>query len=237
MPSTSSATPIQSTLPPQMEQLVNETTELFNDFLMNLQHIVGQIDEANAAELQQLDASSSPSSSPSSGNLRKRKRTSEVIILDHHSDSSPREQPKNYTDHQRKVLCTWLAEHKLNPYPTEAEKKVLVDETQLSKVQIDNWFVNARKRKLPKLLRNSNVTTTSSSSSISSGGSDGNNNRSTKKKKSSQQQQEVPEEQQPPTPKQDIPKPLLNPPQTRLKQEFNKELEKRLKGAQAQSPK
>ncbi|OBS59570.1 hypothetical protein A6R68_09304 [Neotoma lepida] len=56
-----------------------------------------------------------------------------------------------------KILRAWLYEHRFNPYPTGKEKQMLCKKTKLSYTQICNWFTNARRRLLPKILQeNSN---------------------------------------------------------------------------------
>ncbi|KEF51062.1 uncharacterized protein A1O9_12878 [Exophiala aquamarina CBS 119918] len=45
-----------------------------------------------------------------------------------------------------KVLQRWFAAHLSHPYPTEQDKKMLREQTNLSARQISNWFANARRR-------------------------------------------------------------------------------------------
>ncbi|KAF5003638.1 hypothetical protein FDECE_9844 [Fusarium decemcellulare] len=49
-----------------------------------------------------------------------------------------------------RVLKNWLAAHQSHPYPREAERRMLQEETGLTKTQISNWLANARRRgKIP----------------------------------------------------------------------------------------
>ncbi|KAK9478793.1 hypothetical protein V1514DRAFT_330421 [Lipomyces japonicus] len=48
----------------------------------------------------------------------------------------------------RTILWKWLNDHMYNPYPSEFEKRHLRDLTGYSKVQLDNWFRNARRRRI-----------------------------------------------------------------------------------------
>lgn len=43
-----------------------------------------------------------------------------------------------------------------NPYPTDVDKLELIEQTNLTLVQVENWFINARRRILQKMLSKGN---------------------------------------------------------------------------------
>jgi len=45
---------------------------------------------------------------------------------------------------------------KVHPYPTEDEKRTISRKTNLSLLQVNNWFINARRRILQPMLETSN---------------------------------------------------------------------------------
>ncbi|XP_072541612.1 homeobox protein PKNOX1.1 [Salminus brasiliensis] len=67
-------------------------------------------------------------------------------------DSSPKNKrgvlPKQATN----IMRSWLFQHIGHPYPTEEEKKQLASQTNLTLLQVNNWFINARRRILQPML-------------------------------------------------------------------------------------
>ncbi|XP_070969695.1 homeobox protein PKNOX1-like isoform X2 [Oncorhynchus clarkii lewisi] len=71
-------------------------------------------------------------------------------------DSSPKSNkrgvlPKSATN----IMRTWLFQHIGHPYPTEDEKKQLAIQTNLTLLQVNNWFINARRRILQPMMDSS----------------------------------------------------------------------------------
>ncbi|KAG7259930.1 hypothetical protein CRUP_014139, partial [Coryphaenoides rupestris] len=69
-----------------------------------------------------------------------------------HDDSSSKNKrgvlPKQATN----VMRSWLFQHIGHPYPTEDEKKQIATQTNLTLLQVNNWFINARRRILQPML-------------------------------------------------------------------------------------
>ncbi|ENN79648.1 homeobox protein AKR isoform X2 [Dendroctonus ponderosae] len=53
-----------------------------------------------------------------------------------------------------RVLKSWLYSNRYHPYPTETEKGNLAKKTNLASGQVCNWFINARRRELVKIIKN-----------------------------------------------------------------------------------
>ncbi|XP_061415789.1 homeobox protein PKNOX2-like isoform X4 [Lethenteron reissneri] len=58
--------------------------------------------------------------------------------------------------HATTVMRSWLFQHIVHPYPTEDEKRQIANQTNLTLLQVNNWFINARRRILQPMLDASN---------------------------------------------------------------------------------
>lgn len=53
-------------------------------------------------------------------------------------------------------LRAWLFQHLTHPYPSEEQKKQLAQDTGLTILQVNNWFINARRRIVQPMIDQSN---------------------------------------------------------------------------------
>lgn len=63
--------------------------------------------------------------------------------------------------HATGIMRTWLFQHLVHPYPTEDEKRQIASQTNLTLLQVNNWFINARRRILQPMLDGAGAETTS----------------------------------------------------------------------------
>ncbi|XP_052898390.1 homeobox protein PKNOX1-like isoform X2 [Anopheles moucheti] len=70
------------------------------------------------------------------------------------SSSSKRQKRGILPKHATSVMRAWLFQHLVHPYPTEDEKRAIAAQTNLTLLQVNNWFINARRRILLPMLEN-----------------------------------------------------------------------------------
>ncbi|KXN70847.1 hypothetical protein CONCODRAFT_78649 [Conidiobolus coronatus NRRL 28638] len=123
----------------------------------DLQRILNPVDEEPYSDNSHPDltsdtnsVSSPVSTTPSSPVQPINPPMQEVQFIDfNQANCFPPKKPRiNIDKSSVEVLKEWLVEHINHPYPKESEKDQLAIKTKLSSRQIENWFINARRRVL-----------------------------------------------------------------------------------------
>ena len=79
----------------------------------------------------------------------KRKYASSIMTLK--SEFMRKRKKGKLPDQSTEVLKNWWSENIVWPYPTEDDKRELIAQTKLDATQVNNWFINFRKRHWIKL--------------------------------------------------------------------------------------
>ncbi|KAI8828879.1 homeobox KN domain-containing protein [Chytriomyces cf. hyalinus JEL632] len=74
--------------------------------------------------------------------------TGGAIVSDDASFTQQRKCRPNHRPNVTALLFKWLMEHQHNPYPSEDDKKSMCAHTGLTYNQVNDWFINARRRYL-----------------------------------------------------------------------------------------
>ncbi|OQR95003.1 hypothetical protein ACHHYP_00646 [Achlya hypogyna] len=65
---------------------------------------------------------------------------------DDDGDDDHKPKRSRLTRRSNEIMTAWFLAHKGNPYPSGAERLAIANKTQLSELQVRNWFANMRKR-------------------------------------------------------------------------------------------
>ncbi|KAB0398451.1 hypothetical protein E2I00_014839, partial [Balaenoptera physalus] len=81
---------------------------------------------------------------------------------DEELDQEPRQNKKRgiFPKVATNIMRAWLFQHLSHPYPSEEQKKQLSQDTGLTILQVNNWFINARRRIVQPMIDQSNRTGT-----------------------------------------------------------------------------
>ncbi|XP_054153107.1 homeobox protein PKNOX1-like [Oppia nitens] len=83
---------------------------------------------------------------------------SDDLDSNHSTGSKKKQQKRGVLPKQAtSIMRSWLFQHIVHPYPTEDEKRTIASQTNLTLLQVNNWFINARRRILQPMLDTANT--------------------------------------------------------------------------------
>lgn len=111
------------------------------------QHIIH-----GSTPLSQIGASSAPSSTDTSLSVPPTPTTPSSPDEDDDIMGKKKQKRGVLPKHATSIMRSWLFQHIVHPYPTEDEKRQIAAQTNLTLLQVNNWFINARRRILQPML-------------------------------------------------------------------------------------
>lgn len=69
------------------------------------------------------------------------------------SSQKSEKRKSNFDQKQLYILKTWIEKHVNHPYPSISEKEHLIRDSGLTIHQLNNWFINARRRLVPRIMK------------------------------------------------------------------------------------
>ncbi|XP_077967735.1 homeobox protein Meis1-like isoform X2 [Styela clava] len=98
------------------------------------------------------------SASPTESTLEGSTYSGEGGAEDNDSDPCKKPQKKRgiFPKQATNIMRAWLFQNLTHPYPSEEQKKSLASQTGLTILQVNNWFINARRRIVQPMIDQSN---------------------------------------------------------------------------------
>ncbi|KAJ1293750.1 hypothetical protein BS78_01G092800 [Paspalum vaginatum] len=107
-----------------------------------LRHTCEQLGEKDAGTSSGLTKGETPRLRAIDQSLRQQRAFHHMGMMEQEAWRPQRGLPERSVN----ILRSWLFEHFLHPYPSDADKHLLARQTGLSRNQVSNWFINARVR-------------------------------------------------------------------------------------------
>lgn len=185
-PLTSSSTTYASTAPQTVYHMVQTAQGLVAQpiHLSSSQNAIGSSTSASISPLAANNNNSSKSSNTKSNHINSRADSSNEEdfsddLASNHSGGKKKQQKRGVLPKQAtSIMRSWLFQHIVvcvqswwlcsalfmndcfplsqHPYPTEDEKRAIASQTNLTLLQVNNWFINARRRILQPMLDTAN---------------------------------------------------------------------------------